>query len=146
MNKIRQLSLTTDLFRKTNNWTIQQTLWLNKCVIKYLFIIPNLSMKYHFHRWKPVDQPLIASEVAKCYHDDVIMITASVCYMPWWIYQAFTMQATIDYWHFLRSFKILKILNLFIESFSRLVAWLFLCDVTNTISRKNLAPNPSCKS
>ena len=40
-----------------------QFLCLNKCFMKYLFIVPSLSIKYNFHRWKLVDPPLGASEV-----------------------------------------------------------------------------------
>ena len=40
-----------------------KTLCLNKCSMKYLFIIHSKSIKYNFHRWKRGDPPLAASEV-----------------------------------------------------------------------------------
>ena len=42
--------------------TKKKSLCLNKCSMKYLFIIPSLSMKYNFYCWKPVDLSLAASE------------------------------------------------------------------------------------
>ena len=43
--------------------------------MKYLFIIPSLSIKYNLHRCKPADPPLVASEVRQMFH--VILTIAS---------------------------------------------------------------------
>ena len=51
--------------------------------------------------------------------------------MPWRIYLAFTMHATVSNCHSLRNSTILDILKLLIISFYQLVDFLFLCDVTN---------------
>ena len=56
--------------------------------------------------------------------------------MPWRFYQAFTMHATVSYCHFLCSSTFLDNLKMFIDSFLQLVELLFLCDMTDTISRK----------
>ena len=56
--------------------------------------------------------------------------------MPLRIYQAFTMHATLSNCQFLRSSTFLDNLKLLNDSFSQLVELLFLCDVTDTISRK----------
>ena len=107
---------------------------MNKYSIKYLFIIPSLSIKYNFHRWKPVDPPLAASEVRqmlswwrhidKCIAMKYLSIT---CHM-----HVMADLSTVSNWHFLRRSTFLDNLNLFIDSFSQLVELLFLCDVTDT--------------
>ena len=64
--------------------------------------------------------------------------------MPWLIYVAFTMHATVSNYHFFRSCTFLDNLKLLIDSFSQIVELLFLRDVTDTFFRKNLAPPPYC--
>ena len=54
--------------------------------------------------------------------------------MPVWVYLAFTMHATVSFCHFLRS-------STFVDNF-KVVELLFLCDVTDTISRKYYALPP----
>ena len=100
-----------------NNGTMQNTLCLNKCSMKYLFIIPSLSRKYNFHRYKNHLSRHV--KCVKCCHDDVILTSALrlifVYKMPWRIYQALTMHATVSNWHFLRSFTFLDNLKLLID-------------------------------
>ena len=58
--------------------------------------------------------------------------------MPWRIYQAFLMHATVRNGYFLHSSTFFDNLKLFIYSFSQLVELLFLSDITDTISREKL--------
>ena len=64
--------------------------------------------------------------------------------MPWRMYQSFKMHAIVKLLAYLTQFYIIKQLRLFIDSFSQLIELLFLCDVTDTISRKNKAPPYYC--
>ena len=117
-----------------------KTLCLNKCSIKCLFtILVYLSNTiFIVENWKI--RPSLHLKCVKCYHDDVILTSGSRLdihlYMPWWTCLAFPMHATVSNGHFLRSSIFLDNLQLFIDFFSQLVDLLFLCDVTDTISRK----------
>ena len=101
-------------------------MFLNKCSIKYLFIIPSLTTKYNFHCWNPVDPPLAESEVRQMLswwrHIDKC---SSSKYLLWRIYQAFTMHATVSNWHHLRSSTFLDNIKLFIDLFSQLVEYYY---------------------
>ena len=50
-----------------------KTLCSNKCPMIYLFIIPNLSIKFNFYRCKPVDPPAPYLKCVKCCHHQCMM-------------------------------------------------------------------------
>ena len=62
MKKMRHFYIATVFFKeKLIKQCEKHCVWI--CSMKYLFIIPSLSLKYNFHRWKTVDLPLAAAEV-----------------------------------------------------------------------------------
>ena len=66
--------------------------------MKYFFIIPGLSIKYNFHRRKPVDPPPVAFEVRQmlsyCFHIEKCMAIKYLSTVA--VFLSVTMHATVS--------------------------------------------------